>query len=80
MPRKQDLGASLQKLAQAIVDQALTDGTDLDVRTETLKVVGAFWISQNKIKLKSPDDEPDTAATFDGFRARINGAGKEANA
>lgn len=77
MTKKQDLGGKLEKLALAVVDQALGEGVEIDTRLEALKVAGGFHISASKIKLKLADDDPETP-NFGNFKARINGATKGA--
>ena len=75
MTKKADLGGSLKRLTQKLVDQALEDGVDLKDRLEVLKTAGAYFLGAEKIKLKTPDDDPE-APSFGKFKDQINGASK----
>jgi hypothetical protein len=73
-----NLGADLEKLAQAVVKDALQDGVPLETRLEVLKYATTYFIGVTKIadKMKDEDDE-----SMGGFARRIDESAKtEGNA
>lgn len=77
MSRKtSSLAKKLDKLAEAIADEALKPDVPLSTQLDAMKVLSAYHLGLSKIKLKTDDDDED-APTFSNFKDRLKVVGDD---
>lgn len=74
-----DLGPKLGRLAEQILDELLTPGSDikLDQRIDALKAIGTLHLGLKKISAKlEPDEEHDSVVSMTAMRKRLRATDK----
>lgn len=68
----QDIAGPLAELAQKVVEEAMRDGVDLELRLECLKIGTAYLVGSTKANAKTVDE--DNVITFDNLKQRMKEA------
>ena len=74
--RPESLKEKLERLATAIVDDALSANTTIDKRLDALKTVTGWEVAKNKIG--EPDDADHDGPSLDAMRREVERAGESA--
>ena len=72
------LRSELDALATALCKKAQLEATPIEASTDALKAVAAYYAIREKVKLKSGDDDGDSAPmNFKDFEGAIRSAGTQ---